>query len=64
MLQTITGGVTVLIRVRWLRKTGAFDKKPHQGGGDASGLRDEFGGEETSPTPSSGRVMLGKKRKM
>jgi hypothetical protein len=50
--------------VRWLRKTGAFDKKPlsaeHPHG--MSGLGQEEDEEETSPTPG-GRTPIGKKRK-
>jgi hypothetical protein len=45
-----------------LRKTGAFDKKPPGQSGDGLGLRDEFGREETSPTPMS-KGQAGKKRK-
>ena len=51
---------------RWLRKTGAFDKKPlggeHPHGMSGLGLEDEE--EETSsPTPGGGGTPSAKKRK-
>jgi hypothetical protein len=51
--------------IRWLRKTGAFDKKPLSGeviNGGAGLLEEEE--EETSPTPQPQRTPGVKKRKL
>ncbi|WWD22846.1 hypothetical protein CI109_107340 [Kwoniella shandongensis] len=41
------------VRQRWLRKTGAFDKKPSESVHGSSGLAGED--DDTSPTPPSGK---------
>lgn len=51
------------VRQRWLRKTGAFDKKMPSAEEAAAAGHADRGEEPTSPTPL-GRTPAGKKRKV